>query len=283
VQVLRATVGTAIVAIALAPSASAEELGTSHGFTYVSDAVSVDAGVDATSARARAECPNHTLPIGGGGRLADGGSGSIVSSTFDGTDWFTDGWHDSPAAEELTGYAICADDDRKIHTRTNKNQDNLEVVAEVVRCRAGRVTGGGLKLSNDPTEWYTDRSFPDAGNDQHGGPADGWSNFARHLVETPAKISATIVCMRGVNTVRVKERGDRDTPGPLSVIIGCGGNKVVTGGGYISYGNTPGIRITGSTPVDTGRDADLIPDDAWRLDAYDPVGGNKFEVRAICV
>jgi hypothetical protein len=280
-----AAAAAGILLLLAASPAAAEELGTSGQFTYVSGTATIAGGVMAISGRAQAGCPAGMVAIGGGGKLADGSTGSIVSSSFNDAGWFMDAWHQAPAAENLTSYGICVGDSSKIHTRTNARHEpaDRESYAVPVRCRAGGITGGGMKVSGDPTGWIVDRSFPGAGQDAHGGGADAWSTFAAHTIATAEAIKATVVCMRGIDSVRAKARVSRDTPGPVTKVIGCPNGTVVTGGGYISFGASGVGRVTGSTPVDTARDADSIPDDAWRIDAFDTLGGTKFEVRAVCV
>lgn len=235
---------------------------------------------------ASSQCPPGTS-VAGGGSEPTGGFGELrLNSSYPSkSSWGT--YYDSyGATRSFTSHVICVN--RPITVRERNGESQGEVSEETPRCPAGqRPSGGGVFSSGGFGTQGIKFLFPEEGpRSNQVGNAIRWLARLTNLTGTPDPIAFNAYAMCAAMPLRYRDVEGRkigEAPGRrVTLTARCHeGERLIGGGGGAA--SLP-FFVEGSFPVDTARDADERPDDAWRvqLDNFSQYRESVI-ARAICV
>lgn len=275
----------------LDPNLGDEVLGKAGGVRYASDSTpyamsgygEVDVG-----------CGGTRWHLLGGGTRADGPFaqawlGSNRPLDHDDVDLAgDDGWkgagYGPASADGLTGYSACVRD-RAVRYR------RVEVADDATADRTGTIDCGGDRwhlvsgsATIAPSGSWTHSSYPVDGDDPDRAPDDIWTARVYDAVDGIGGFAAYAVCVKGTDVRYVK-------PAVVTIAAGasvrrsapCRNDEHVVGGGARLSGPAEEARLVASVPYDDG-DADVAPDDGWRVEADNLAGdGKALRAFAICL
>jgi hypothetical protein len=266
-----------LVALAITAPASAEELGSEGGFTYVKNSSKLDdtTGGGTAGERPEAHCPNGSEPTGGGVSVSGDPLVSYVSeSSPRKKTWQGGGWHTNAPAGKVTTWGVCTE-------KTSKVRVSSEVVNNVaggtagsfsVPCGQDAPVGGGAHPAFGIEEWWLNKSAPvDGGADADTKPDDAWLTSVWHQTGfiPPQPVTFDAVCMKDTK-VSYKVQGVAFSTQPVvTQAIECPKKKSVVGGGPDVSGSASQVHVAKTAPFDSD-DKDKVPDDGWSITIGDP-------------
>ena len=174
---------------------------------------------------------------------------------------------------------------RPVTIRERHGQSQGEISEETPRCGGGRrPSGGGLLTAGGFGTQGIKFLFPEEGaRSNRVGNAIRWLSRLSNLTGTPDPIAFDAFAMCVAMHPRYRDAEGIGKPGRrVTLTARChDGERVIGGGGGAA--SLP-FFVEASFPLDTGRDADELPDDAWRVQ-LDNFAQQRESViaRAICV
>jgi hypothetical protein len=277
---------------AVDPNGGDDVVGRAGPLRYSSDRSRFDAGADGF-AETHVGCGGPRWHLIGGG-AATGGSGTQAwlsfGRPFDGPDaddtgddgWYTGGF--GPDGARVTGYSIC------IRATSLRYRFRVKADAPSGERRSSVMCGGprwrttsGSPLIAATGSWIN-ASIPRDGSDAGNTPDDGWRGTAHDTAAGTGLFSMHVVCARDVR-LRYAKRPAVGVPSGEPVVrrVPCRRSEHVVGGGGRISGPADQGRLVVSAPYD-GRDPGRVPDDGWRVRAYNVGGADKsLTAFAICL
>jgi hypothetical protein len=275
--------GLAVIVVGLgaAPSVSAENLGKSHGYKYVSKSKDVPSE---GSAAVAAECPRGTAPISGGAEIAGNDqTAAYLSSSFPARrKWKAGAWYLGVDDATLTVYAVCTKNTNDLVVEKEQSSVADEFTDAVV-CPKGSATGGGFRGAGDPEDWWLSSSAPvDDIEDADALPDDGWVNDFEKIPSGDVNATGYAICLKK-NTVDYFTASS-DTSAPvIDRTSTCQNGKTLVGGGWDISGLPSVTHLVKTRPLDGG-DLDEVPDETWAGTAANPsMSPRGVRVVAVCV
>jgi hypothetical protein len=276
--VLLGCLGATAPAGAGTPGASVS-LGTTKGLEYMKGKY---AGV-VTQTGQPVSCDEGGEATGGGGSITGPPDRVFLNESFPTlpgpSGWTVEGTS-TGAAQDMTGYAICAGIDTSVGTADEDVAAGSSATQNAF-CPSSEelVTGGGIEASSGgiriettyPPELITDRWFGLARNTD-----GGTISVNYHAVCT----DANVVKYRNSDLINVKPGKD------AKASASCKPKEAVLGGGFAGF--SEGLPATGgwtssSRPRDSKQDANKVPDDGWLAKYHnDAVVTHRLLVVAAC-
>ncbi len=278
-------------AVCLTPAvASAADMGTSRGYTYIKKSTTMKNGFKSDDVTAK--CPGKTVSVGGGSDLNASGNEHRAwiaeSSGFDPDGWFTSGAHLKVVGKvKLTSWAVCTKDSKAIHRYKKKARRSMRRgnVGSEARCKKGLPSGGGVRVTGSPKDYWISTSTP-FGTTQRGtflrGLDPGWSSRSLFRTDDATEITTDVTCMKG---------GAPEYPGGFFTTgeeipyrrVTCRNKQSVTGGGFVANFGSAQAHIIQSRPFDSLNDKNKVPDDGWSVKFYNDSGNTQeFALTAAC-
>lgn len=275
----------------LDPNLGDEVLGKAGGVRYASDSTAfamsgygpVDVGCGG---------PRWHL-LGGGTRAVGPFSQAWLSSNrpldYDDVDLAgDDGWaaagYGPPGTDGLTGFSACVRDRtvryRWVEIADDPSADRIATIG----CGGDRwhVVSGGVTIA--PSESWTHSSYPVDGEDEDRAPEDIWTARVYDSVGGTGGFTVYTVCVKGTDLRYVKRAVVTVAAGAsVERSAPCRNDEHAVGGGVRLGGPADEARLVSSVPYDDG-DADLLPDDGWRIKADNLSGaGKELKAFAVCL
>lgn len=185
----------------------------------------------------------------------------------------------------LTTHAVCVNREPSVRTKLASGTGRQRAT---VACRNGpfEPTGGGLfSFGGYGTTFLEEQGVETSADHALGGR---WHTFARGPAPTsPVSIRAYGICLNmKAPRVPVDPFSDQTGAGWGQTTKACRRSERVIGGGGGTVGLSDDAYVSGSYPMDLGRDEDKKPDDGWRLYMESSSSPNPIanaQVFAICV
>jgi hypothetical protein len=278
----------AAIVVCLAPaSASATNLGTTGGFTYVKESAKMKNGFVADDVTAK--CPGDTVSVGGGSTIDAHGSEHRAwiaeSSGAKPSGWFTSGAHFEliGGKAKLTSWAVCSKEKSHVHRNHRRSgADDESIYISTTSCNRGNVTSGGFQTTGTPKDWMLLSSAPfSLIRFAQGDPFTGWSAEARHTNAVNSSFTADTICMTG-GEPEYPTFGFTSDAEVARRVLECPRGLSISGGGFFTEDPSE-THIIESRPADLPADKDKIPDDAWDISYHNDEGGSHdYAIAATC-
>lgn len=272
------------------PNLGDEVLGKVGGVRYASDSVTYDGVSGFGQVDVGCGGPRWHL-LGGGTRAVGPFSQAWLAANrpldFDDADTAgDDGWwaggYGPPGADGLIGYTACVRDRTIRYRWVSVSNDATADRTAAIDCGGDRwhLASGSAFIATSGS--WTQSSYPADAGDADRTPDDLWTGRVYDSVGGAGGFSMYAVCVKGSDlryvkrsplTVAAGESADRSAP--------CPNDEQVVGGGARLSGAADQGRLVASVPYDDG-DADLVPDDGWRVRA-DNLSGSDEELRAFAI
>lgn len=200
----------------------------------------------------------------------------------------TDRWRSeasSPAGGRMVGYAICVHDDVPVRVRYRDEPDQpTGRRSGAIGCGAPdrkNVASGGVVTTTDGS--WVSSSYPWDGPDEDRLRDDGWQARGWDPTGGTATFETHLLCVRAGYVRTIHRSSIGVAAGALMTRrVSCAKDEHVTGGGAHISGPQEHGRLVASLPYD-GVDPGNIPDDGWRVEAYNVTGADKqVTAFAIC-
>jgi hypothetical protein len=204
-----------------------------------------------------------------------------ANSTLD-DGWDASGYGTSNA--EFTAYSICVRDATLRYRDRSPADDPTGNRSASIGCGGARwdVVSGGLFIAT--TQSWVSSSRPMDGGDDGGAPDDGWQGAVFDTIGGIGGFAIYAVCADHL-AIRYVRRPAASLPSgsALTRVVRCRAGEHVVGGGARIGGQPENARLVSTFPVD-GRDAGAVPDDGWRIRAYNIAGSDKrVSPYAVCL
>jgi hypothetical protein len=296
-RTLKKTVGLIAIAAIAPASASAGLTAGPVSYTSLSGVAGPGSGQTLVDS-----CPDSRQLIGGGGSIAAKGTAPSERDTavtsvapYDGADldpyaddgFRTSGYNATGEVRVVSVTAICLKKDAALTYAKNAGTTSSDEISQAAGCGGGKLLGGGGYVEGPAAVGSAMmRTNPYDDGDPNDLADDGWGYSALRPAGGSSDTAAHAICAaKGDLAVRypyrIEDAGAKaKVGGPIAGAsrVACPRGFHVSGGG--AYGD---LRIRASVPFD-GDDANLAPDDGWRVRFYSPDGAEEpMSIHAICV
>jgi len=281
----------AIGGVAVDPNLGDVVYGTVGGLRYASDP---DTYAPSGFSSPETGCGGSLWRVLGGGSASGGPPGTAwlafdrpldyddVDLTLD--DGWLSGGFGPPAEADLTGYTICIREEniRYRSTVVDSGASGLRTGSVMCGGTGWQVVTGSVAIATSQS--WVNSSFPIDGDDANATPDDGWRGRVNDTAGGPGGFYVHAICVRGYS-VRYVKGASAPLPagGSVGVKVACAPGEHVVGGGAKISGPPDHSRLVSTYPYDGG-DANQIPDDGWRVRAYNvSAGALTVQPWAICL
>jgi hypothetical protein len=282
-------IGIATLSLGLsAGPAHAAKLGKSGGFTYMKESGLLQGTGATNSTDVDVACPAGQESTAGGSATTGPPATAYLNTSgkVGERQWYTEGWHASPAAAKVVGWAICTK--KKDQVEQGSEPETVDPApasgTEAAFCEEGSfLTGGGVRAVGDEDDFWINAINPiDGPGDLDSEVDDGFRAWLHHREGGSTTMITDIVCMTGIDPAYRVEFKDTDNE-VVKVKATCPGQRVVVGGGAYASGAASAAHVSRSAPID-GDDEGKIPDDGWSVTYFNHTAtSHEYRAYAICV
>lgn len=287
-KLVTAAISATIAFFVLAAPSVAEVIGEEGGFIYVKREATLPKGPGTQTAESTARCPTGTARTGGGATVTGKLTGTAIATSGSATErqWYVEGWHTgiNSKSEKLTSWVICTEQTGKVTDATKLQSVGAAPAGAnaTAECVQGHAVGGGARLIGNASDWWLNSIGGVDTGDADEAPDDGWVAWVEHPSGPPSSMITDVICMDGKQPTyrkRVKETDERR----VTKKVFCPKGTSATGGGAFASGATSDSHITSTSPIDSKKDPDKVPDDGWKAQIYnDNQTDQDFTASVVC-